>query len=138
MAARRRARRARLHGHAFEEDRERDATLVAAGLRVVRVTWRRLTRQEEREAARFRARIAALNESDAKEPLEGPLPTANRRPDGRRAFHLMASLFATHSASRENLWTALRLRKGPPNALPASSGKSRRRSEKGQAPDPAP
>jgi very-short-patch-repair endonuclease len=47
------------HENAFEEDRERDATLVAAGLRVVRVTWRRLTRQEEREAARFRALLAA-------------------------------------------------------------------------------
>ena len=47
------------HQQAFEEDRERDATLVAAGLRVVRVTWRRLTRHEEREAARFRALIAA-------------------------------------------------------------------------------
>ena len=46
------------HQDSFEEDRERDATLTAAGLRVVRVTWRRLTRQEEREAARFRALLA--------------------------------------------------------------------------------
>ena len=46
------------HEDTFEEDRERDATLTAAGLRVVRVTWRRLTRQEEREAARFRALLA--------------------------------------------------------------------------------
>ena len=43
---------------AFEEYRDRDATLTAAGLRVVRVTWLRLTRQEEREAARFRALLA--------------------------------------------------------------------------------
>ena len=46
------------HHHTFEADRERDATLTAAGLRVVRVTWQRLTRQEEREAARFRALLA--------------------------------------------------------------------------------
>ena len=39
----------------FEQDRERDAELLAAGVRVVRVTWRRLTRAEHREAARFRA-----------------------------------------------------------------------------------
>jgi very-short-patch-repair endonuclease len=37
----------------FERDRERDADLLAAGLRVVRVTWQRLTRAEAREAARF-------------------------------------------------------------------------------------
>jgi very-short-patch-repair endonuclease len=46
------------HEDAFEEDRDRDATLTAAGLRVVRVTWQCLTRQEEREAARFRALLA--------------------------------------------------------------------------------
>jgi very-short-patch-repair endonuclease len=46
------------HVDTFEEDRERDATLTAAGLRVVRVTWRRLNRSEEREAARFRALLA--------------------------------------------------------------------------------
>lgn len=42
------------HGD-FESDRERDADLLAADLRVVRVTWRRLTRAEDREAARFAA-----------------------------------------------------------------------------------
>jgi very-short-patch-repair endonuclease len=41
------------HAPAFEHDRERDADLLAAGLRVVRVTWRRLRAQEEREARRF-------------------------------------------------------------------------------------
>jgi very-short-patch-repair endonuclease len=44
----------------FEHDRERDADLLAAGLRVVRVTWRRLTRAEHREAARFRVLLASL------------------------------------------------------------------------------
>jgi very-short-patch-repair endonuclease len=43
----------------FEQDRERDADLLAAGLRVVRVTWRRLTRAEHREAARFATLLSA-------------------------------------------------------------------------------
>jgi hypothetical protein len=46
------------HEDSFEEDRERDAALTVAGFRVVRVTWRRLTGQEEREAGRFRALLA--------------------------------------------------------------------------------
>lgn len=40
---------------AFEADRERDATLVAAGYSVLRVTWRRLWHRPEREAARLRS-----------------------------------------------------------------------------------
>lgn len=39
---------------AFEGDRERDAVLMAAGFRVLRVTWRQLARQPERVAARLR------------------------------------------------------------------------------------
>ncbi len=37
----------RFHGHraAFERDRRRDATLVAAGYRVIRVTWRQITEE---------------------------------------------------------------------------------------------
>ncbi len=49
-----------LDGHAshdrpatFEADRERDAELVAAGFRVLRVTWRRLREYPDREAARL-------------------------------------------------------------------------------------
>jgi very-short-patch-repair endonuclease len=38
----------------FEADRAKDADLVEAGLRVVRVTWHRLTTQPRREATRFR------------------------------------------------------------------------------------
>jgi very-short-patch-repair endonuclease len=38
----------------FEADRAKDADLVEAGLRVVRVTWDRLTTQPRREATRFR------------------------------------------------------------------------------------
>ncbi len=37
----------------FEHDRERDAELTDAGFRVVRVTWRRLREQPEREMARL-------------------------------------------------------------------------------------
>jgi very-short-patch-repair endonuclease len=39
----------------FERDRDRDADLLAAGFPVVRVTWWRLTREPEREAARLDA-----------------------------------------------------------------------------------
>ena len=48
------------HGtrQAFEKDRERDATTLAAGYRTVRITWERLTEAAEREAARLNAIIA--------------------------------------------------------------------------------
>ena len=44
--------------HDFEADRAKDADLVEAGLRVVRVTWARLTTSPKREAARFRRLLA--------------------------------------------------------------------------------
>ena len=40
---------------AFERDRERDAQLTVAGYRVVRITWRRLAGDPDREAAQLRA-----------------------------------------------------------------------------------
>jgi len=43
------------HRFAIETDREKDADMLAAGYRVVRVTWERLTDRPGREAARFRA-----------------------------------------------------------------------------------
>jgi very-short-patch-repair endonuclease len=42
----------------FEADRAKDADLVEAGNRVIRVTWDRLTEQPKREAARFRRLLA--------------------------------------------------------------------------------
>jgi very-short-patch-repair endonuclease len=42
----------------FEADRAKDADLVEAGHRVVRVTWERLTTRPRREAARFRTLLA--------------------------------------------------------------------------------
>ncbi len=44
------------HGHAtaFERDRERDADLILAGYVVLRLTWRRLRLEPEREAERLR------------------------------------------------------------------------------------
>jgi len=46
------------HDWQFETDREKDADLLAAGHRVVRVTWDRLNDQPVKEAARFRALLA--------------------------------------------------------------------------------
>jgi very-short-patch-repair endonuclease len=48
-------RRYHQHARAFEHDRDKDAALVAAGYRVIRVTWQRLVSQPAREAERFRA-----------------------------------------------------------------------------------
>jgi very-short-patch-repair endonuclease len=42
----------------FEGDREKDADLLTAGFRVIRVTWARLTQQPRREAKRFRTLLA--------------------------------------------------------------------------------
>jgi hypothetical protein len=39
----------------FENDRDRDATMLAHGLVTVRITWERLVGTPEREAHRFRA-----------------------------------------------------------------------------------
>ncbi len=44
---------------AFERDRRRDADLVAAGYRVIRVTWRQLTTEREAVVARLAAALAA-------------------------------------------------------------------------------
>jgi hypothetical protein len=44
---------------AFERDRRRDATLLLAGHRVIRLTWRRLHREPERVAAELRALLRA-------------------------------------------------------------------------------
>jgi very-short-patch-repair endonuclease len=40
---------------AFERDRERDAVLQAAGYRIIRITWRKLTQQRQEVAALIRA-----------------------------------------------------------------------------------
>ena len=43
---------------AFERDRLRDANLLAAGYRVIRITWRRLTREPEAVVAALAAALA--------------------------------------------------------------------------------
>jgi len=43
------------HLNTFEADRAKDADLLEAGHRVIRLTWQRLTAQPRREAKRFRA-----------------------------------------------------------------------------------
>jgi very-short-patch-repair endonuclease len=45
------------HRRPFEHDRDKDADLLAAGYPVVRITWRRLTEQPDREASRLRAML---------------------------------------------------------------------------------
>jgi hypothetical protein len=49
------------HGNrdAFERDRERDAEMLVQDLETVRITWERLTRQAEKEAARLDAILRA-------------------------------------------------------------------------------
>ena len=49
------------HGgrEAFEQDRRRDADLMVAGHRVLRVTWRQLTREPEAVAARLAVTLAS-------------------------------------------------------------------------------
>jgi very-short-patch-repair endonuclease len=51
----------RYHSHraAFEADRQRDARLVAAGFRVIRVTWRQLTEQPLAVIATIAAALGA-------------------------------------------------------------------------------
>lgn len=50
-----------VHGtrQAFERDRERDQRLMLAGYRVVRFTWRQVTREPERVASTLRALLEA-------------------------------------------------------------------------------
>jgi very-short-patch-repair endonuclease/predicted transcriptional regulator of viral defense system len=49
----------RYHRTRFEEDRERDAELIANGYRVIRVTWRRVVESPAREAARLSRMLGA-------------------------------------------------------------------------------
>lgn len=44
--------------HAFDADRRRDADLTAAGLRVLRVTWRQITKEPEAIIARVAQALA--------------------------------------------------------------------------------
>jgi very-short-patch-repair endonuclease len=44
---------------AFEDDRERDATTLAAGFETVRITWERMTQEPGREAARLNLILSA-------------------------------------------------------------------------------
>ena len=55
------------HGNrlAFEHDRRRDAELAAAGYRVIRVTWRQLTREPEAVLVRLAQAIAGASGSRA-------------------------------------------------------------------------
>jgi very-short-patch-repair endonuclease len=44
--------------HRFEHDRDKDAHLMEAGYRVIRITWRRLANDPDREARRLHALLA--------------------------------------------------------------------------------
>lgn len=60
------------HERAFEADRERDADLLAAGYRVLRITWSRLTGQPHREAERLRALVAGRHTGPTEQPRSTP------------------------------------------------------------------
>ena len=51
----------RFHKHrgAFESDRKRDATMLAAGLDTVRITWERMTQTPDEEAQLLERILAA-------------------------------------------------------------------------------
>jgi hypothetical protein len=49
----------RNHERRFEEDRERDAHLLAHGLSTIRITWKRLTLTPAREATRLHSLLGA-------------------------------------------------------------------------------
>lgn len=53
------SRRFHLNRSAFERDRVRDAKLLVAGCRVLRITWRRLTEESAAIAGELRALLAA-------------------------------------------------------------------------------
>ncbi|MGI9629133.1 MAG: endonuclease domain-containing protein [Longimicrobiales bacterium] len=55
--------------NAFESDRQRDAKLTAAGLRVMRVTWRQLTQKPEAVLARVvRALVVGVPQTQPQSP----------------------------------------------------------------------
>lgn len=64
---------------AFERDRRRDAELAAAGLRVVRVTWRQLTERREQVLARLVQALARGAIASAP-TVSGPRPPRRQRP----------------------------------------------------------
>jgi very-short-patch-repair endonuclease len=47
------------HQHRFEQDRDRDATLLSAGFPVLRITPKRIRHEPDREAARLKRTLAA-------------------------------------------------------------------------------
>lgn len=53
-------RDAHMTAAAFEDDRVRDAALVAAGLRVIRITWRRLHDAEADTASQLVALLSTI------------------------------------------------------------------------------
>ena len=74
------------HGHrvAFEADRRRDATLVAAGYRVIRVTWRQLTEEPLAVVATLSAALATRATDDrATRATDDPRATETRATDRR-------------------------------------------------------
>jgi very-short-patch-repair endonuclease len=47
------------HEQRYEEDRDRDATLLSAGLATLRITPKRIRHEPDREAARLKTTLAA-------------------------------------------------------------------------------
>jgi very-short-patch-repair endonuclease len=69
------------HGtrEAFERDRARDAALLAAGLRVLRVTWRRITKEPHRLLATISSALAPITEGQVRKDPGQRAPSRVRR-----------------------------------------------------------
>jgi predicted transcriptional regulator of viral defense system len=80
-----------LNATAFEGDRIRDADLLLAGYRVIRITYRQLTREPEQVARRLRSLLARL----------GRQVDAERHQDGSQgALHALPDCAAAEPAAR--------------------------------------
>jgi very-short-patch-repair endonuclease len=90
------------HREAFERDRRRDADLAAAGIRVVRLTWRRITAEPQAVTAR----------SDRHTPVCSTLLSTEAEAPAERPAYVSRSSTVTANAHAEALRASI-ARRGP-------------------------